>query len=190
MTAQKLSAVLLAGGRSTRMGRDKALLEVDGQPMWRRQRNVLAALGPKEIFLSVRAEQAWARGIAGFDGLLFDGLEAGGPLIGITAGLERMTAPWLAVLAIDLPAMTTAWFEELARHCTPGVGCVGRQEKFYEPLAAIYPREMMSLAWEALARGEFTLQTWIDRGVAENRLRVRDIAASEKTWFENRNSPR
>ena len=37
------SAIVLAAGRSTRMGRDKALLEVEGVPLWQRQRQVLVA---------------------------------------------------------------------------------------------------------------------------------------------------
>lgn len=181
------SAIVLAGGRSIRMGREKALLEVEGLPLWRRQRDVLATAGAKELFLSVRAEQAWAKTIAGFDSVLVDALSTGGPLIGITAGLERTTRAWLAVLAIDLPKMTADWFQSLAQECEPGVGAVGRHGEFFEPLAAIYPREMMTLAWEALTRGEFSLQGWIGAGVEQSLLRVREISAEEAGWFENWN---
>src|ERR1044071_3415473 len=73
------SAVLLAAGRSTRMGRDKALLEIDGVPLWQRQRDVLSQSGAADVFLSVRPEQDWAR--AGkFAGLLFDDLPNAGPM--------------------------------------------------------------------------------------------------------------
>jgi molybdopterin-guanine dinucleotide biosynthesis protein A len=183
------SAVVLAGGRSTRMGREKALLEVEGVPMWERQLAVLKEAGAAEIFLSARPEQTWARGVKGFDALLTDALATGGPMVGITAGLERMTRPWLAVLAIDLPQMKAAWFQQLRKECQPGVGAVGRNGDYFEPLAAIYPREVMSLAWEALVRGEFSLQKLIQRAVDENLMRVRSISADEGAWFENWNEP-
>ena len=99
MNASSFSAVLLAAGRSTRMGRDKALLEIDGQPLWRRQRAVLEALAPEEIFLSVRPEQAWARD-GKFSALLFDDLPNAGPISGLTAALERTTHAHVIVLAV------------------------------------------------------------------------------------------
>jgi molybdopterin-guanine dinucleotide biosynthesis protein A len=181
------SAVVLAGGRSTRMGREKALLEVDGVPQWQRQRDVLAAAGAAEIFLSARPEQEWAGAARGFTAVVHDALTAGGPLVGITAGLERATHPWLAVLAIDLPAMTPAWFSTLLCEVAPGVGVVGRRGGFFEPLAAIYPGEVRWLAWEALARGEFSLQRLLAAAVAQGLMRVHEIAAAEAALFENWN---
>src|SRR4051812_7329223 len=96
------SAVVLAAGRSTRMGRDKASLEVDGVPLWRRQRDLLAAAGASEIFLSVRPDQIWARDAlasGGFAAELHDAMPSAGPLSGFTAALERTTHSHLAVLA-------------------------------------------------------------------------------------------
>jgi molybdopterin-guanine dinucleotide biosynthesis protein A len=182
------AAVLLAAGRSTRMGRDKALLEIDGEPLWRRQRATLAALGPAELFLSVRPEQGWARG-AKWDALLFDDLPNAGPMSGITAALERTTHGHAVVLAIDLPRMTPDWLRALAAGATPGVGVIGRREGFFEPLAAVYPRAMMSLFWEALVGARYALQPAIARGVAEGLMRVKDIAAAEVGLFENWNEP-
>ena len=46
------SAALLAGGRSSRMGRDKAFLEIDGVPLWQRQLQTLRELGPSKSFLA------------------------------------------------------------------------------------------------------------------------------------------
>jgi molybdopterin-guanine dinucleotide biosynthesis protein A len=184
------TAVLLAAGRSTRMGRDKALLEVDGVPLWRRQRDVLVAAGATEIFLSVRPEQAWAHGAEGFAARLHDDLPNAGPMAGITAALERTTRNHVLVLAIDLPKMDVAWLKVLLGESVPGVGVVGKRGDFFEPLAAVYPKEMMSLFWEALAGAQYALQPVLARGVAEGRLRARGIGAGEAGWFENWNEPK
>jgi len=185
----KFSALLLAAGRSTRMGRDKALLEIDGTPLWRQQRDVLRAAGAAEIFLSARDDQAWVQGAGGFAAVLHDALEVGGPIIGLTAGLERATHGHLAVLAIDLPRLPAEWFQILLGECAPGVGAVGRRGVFFEPLAAIYPKELMMEAWEALVRGEFSLQKFLTTAVKEGRMRAREIGADETAWFENWNEP-
>lgn len=188
MTA--FSAVLLAAGYSTRMGRDKALLEVDGAPLWQRQRDVLARAGAAEIFLSARPDQAWAHSAPGFTAVLHDSFPNSGPLAGLTAGLERAAHAHLAVLAIDLPGMTADWFTARRADCAPAVGAVGQHangEKFFEPLAAIYPREAMPLAWAALARGELSLQRLLASAVAQRFLRVHAIAAAEAPLFANWN---
>lgn len=183
------SAIVLAAGRSTRMGRDKALLEVSGVPLWQRQRDVLVAAGAAEVFLSARPEQSWTRAATGFSGVVHDALPGCGPLVGATAGLERANHPWLAVLAIDLPAMVPDWFRGLRADCAPGVGVIGHRAGFFEPLAAIYPREFKWLAWEALARGEYAFQRLAAQAVQEGRLRVREIRPEEAAWFANWNEP-
>lgn len=189
MTKRNFSAVLLAAGRSTRMGRDKALLEIDGVPLWQRQRDVLSRAGAAEIFVSAHPEQEWTRRATGFTALLHDAFPNCGPLAGLTAGLERAGHPHLAVFAIDLPRMTTDWFVALLAECAPGVGVVGRRDDFFEPLAAIYPRELMPAAWEALARADYSLQHLLGMAVAQQLMSVREITAAEAPLFENWNEP-
>jgi molybdopterin-guanine dinucleotide biosynthesis protein A len=96
------------------------------------------------------------------------------------------------VLAIDLPRIEEAWFATLRALCAPGVGAVGCREtdgKFFEPLAAIYPRELMPLAWSALARGELSLQRLLGRAVGQGLMRAHAITAAEAPHFENWNEP-
>lgn len=182
------------------MGSDKALLPAaEGRPIWERQRAVLAEAGAAEIFISARPEQVWVpAGMA----VVRDGVPGAGPLAGIVAALEWTAHGHLAVLAVDLPAMRVEWFSELWASCAPGVGAVGRrrageleekregeraERRFYEPLAAIYPREILPAARAALARGEGSLQRLIAAEAA--RFAVREIGADEASWFENRNGP-
>jgi molybdopterin-guanine dinucleotide biosynthesis protein A len=190
MNSAPFSAVLLAAGRSTRMGRDKALLDCAGRPLWQRQRDVLAALGAAEMFLSARPDQEWARSATGFQGLLYDELANAGPLCGVTAALERAEHGHVVVLAVDLPRMTAAWLGGLLARCAPGAGAVGRRGEFYEPLAAVYPREMKWAAWEALAAGRLALQPLVAEAVKAGLLHEQIVTAAEEPLFENWNDPR
>ena len=186
------SGVVLAAGRSTRMGRDKALLESDGVPMWRRQRDVLTSAGAGEIFLSARPEQVWANDAmasGGYSAVLHDAMPSAGPLCGITAAIERASHAHVAVLAIDLPKMSVEWFGKLLGECAPGIGAVGRRGEFFEPLAAIYPCEIMPLAWGALATGRYGLQPLIRDAINQGLMREREISGDEAAWFENWNEP-
>lgn len=182
-----LSGVVLAAGRSTRMGRDKALLAAGDEPLWRRQQRVLVEAAVTEVFLSARPDQAWAFSVPGFAGLLHDALPDCGPAVGLTAALERASHPHVAVLAIDLPDMVADWFRELRRSCRPGVGAVGRRGGFFEPLAAVYPRELKWLAWEAIARGEYSLQRLLAAAEQKGLMRVVEISDADAGWFRNWN---
>src|SRR5438094_7110110 len=55
----KISAVLLAGGESRRMGRDKASIALDGKLLWQNQLELLRTLNPTEIFISARSDPEW-----------------------------------------------------------------------------------------------------------------------------------
>ena len=58
----KISAVLLAGGESRRMGKDKATLSFQGKPLWQIQLELLRQLMPQEIFVSARSDvKQWNR---------------------------------------------------------------------------------------------------------------------------------
>ncbi len=151
MAVTPFSAVLLAAGRSVRMGRDKALLDVGGRPLWQRQWGLLAEAGATERFLSVRAEQDWAPAELP---KIMDVAPDAGPLAGIIAALERCTTPLLLVLAVDLPGMQAAYLQRLHERCGLERGVVPwRRGGRPEPLCAIYPREVLSEARELLAHG-------------------------------------
>jgi len=183
----RISAVLLAAGQSSRMGRDKALLETEGRALWERQRDVLVQIGAVEIFLSARPEQTWAKPARGFAAILHDANPLCGPLSGITAALERSSTSHLAVLAIDLPRMTAEWFGTLLEQCSAGVGAVGRGKEFFEPLAAIYPREFLPLAWEAMAGARYGLQPLLAQAIEQRLIKSVELGELETLWFENWN---
>jgi molybdopterin-guanine dinucleotide biosynthesis protein A len=114
------SAVILAGGRSRRMGRDKAWLEVDGQPLLARALAVLREAGPREVFISSRAD----RGDAALGcPVLLDREPDLGPLGGIERALQAAASPLVLVLAVDLPYMTGGFLRKLLA----GISCTTRE---------------------------------------------------------------
>src|SRR5207302_334798 len=108
------SAVLLAGGKSTRMGRDKAFLKVGGVELWHRQLELLTALKPDELFISGPSRSEW-NGVGAE--VIEDAVENAGPLAGIAASLQRCASPLLLVLAVDLIAMSSVYLRQMLENC-------------------------------------------------------------------------
>ena len=183
----EFSAVLLAGGRSTRMGRDKALLGVADALLWQRQHAVLVQAGAVEVFVSAREEQTWAVG----PNVVRDSFPDCGPLGGIVAAADRATCSHLAVLAVDLPLIEASWFSGLLAESGANSGVVARQSGsggFFEPLAAIYPHGFFGMAREALINEDFSMQRLVRAAVARGLLSVHVLSAPESGLFMNWNT--
>ena len=155
MIARQLTGVVLAGGRSTRMGRDKARLVVDGLPLWRRQTLVLKAAGAATVLVALRTRQ---RSLGRPRHEIRDTRSDAGPMAGIHAALQAARTDWIATLAVDLPQLPPTWFRLLARRCGERSGAMARTAAGFEPLAAIYPRAALPVFSRHLARGQFSLQ--------------------------------
>ncbi len=169
------------------MGSDKALIEVAGRPLWQRQCDVLVAAGAREIYFSLRQDQQWAPTV--FTPLR-DSVPDLGPIGGVDAGLERCQFPHLMVLAVDLAHITPEWFLRLLPLCEPGCGAAGRWPNgVLEPLAAIYPRELLGELRAARALREYSLQKILTRAIADKRMHALDLREDERVLFSNWNSP-
>ena len=187
------AAVLLAGGKSSRMGRDKSALLVNGEPLWHRQFAVLRATEPAELFISGKSDGPYAD--CGVE-ILADEIPDCGPLGGIATALRRCTSERLLVLAVDMPAMTANFLltlleesERTAKGVVPSVAADGRRRANFEPLAAVYPRAALSIAKECLRAGEFKLEAFIRRLEAGRLVSVRTVAEEDIFLFANWNVP-
>src|SRR5690348_17763401 len=129
----RCSALLLAGGKSSRMGRDKAFLELEGEPLWQRQLATLRALSPEQLLIAGPRREQWT----GLE-VIADQIAEAGPLAGIAAALHKCTAPHLVVLAVDLPMVTSDFLRALLELCREEQGAVPTAAGAAEPLAAIY----------------------------------------------------
>ena len=180
----RCSAVLLAGGKSSRMGRDKAFLQIAGEPLWRRQLATLRRLSPEQLMISGPPREEWTEGE-----IVADETAEAGPLAGIAAALRRCATPRLVVLAVDLPQMTTGFLRALLQLCGDHRGVVPRTCDRFEPLAAIYPVECAPLADAALRDGDFSMQHFVRRAQERDLLMEKRLDDAETVLFANLNTP-
>jgi molybdenum cofactor guanylyltransferase len=181
-----MSAVLLAGGESRRMGKDKATLQFRGTPLWQIQFELLRKLQLSEIFISTRTDPKWRPEDVRF---VADIPPSRGPLSGLAASLAQMHTTHLLALAIDMPFMTEDFLLSLCDHTEPGCGVVPKIDNRAEPLAAIYPREAEIDFRRALAGADFSLQSLTRRLVETGKLSAIHVTEQEKRFFLNVNEP-
>lgn len=180
------SAVILAGGKSSRMGCDKAFLEIGGQALLARQIAIARAAGATESFISGRAGTDYS---AFGCRVLKDNFPNAGPLAGIEAALAAAKNPLLLVLAVDLPEMNSDFLRALAAHGGENSGVVARVNGNLEPLAAFYPKSSQSLAETLLCAGRNAVINFAEQCVQANLVRLVELPAYETKYFTNWNSP-
>ncbi len=200
--AAPFSALLLAGGRSTRMGRDKALLPhpVSGLPLLVHQAALLRTLpGCAELLLSAPADRGYALvGPLAGARLVPDAAPDCGPLAGLAAGLAVASTSRLLVLAVDLPFMTADFLGALLSAAPPHTAssppsgiAPRRDDGRFEPLCAVYPvsPDSRSAVGDALASGDFALHRLILAALAPGWMKAWPVSAEAERVFANWNQP-
>ena len=182
----KFDAVILAGGKSTRMVRDKAWLEVGGQILLARQIQLAREAGAGQVFISGPADRHYADfGCP----LLPDRFEGAGPLAGIESALAVGASPVLLVLAVDLPQMSAEWLRRVATEYADDLGVIPKRNEGIEPLAAYYPKSARQLAEAQLGADNNSVAHFARRCVAAGLARFRELTTGEEKYFMNWNSP-
>jgi molybdopterin-guanine dinucleotide biosynthesis protein A len=179
-----ISAVLLVGGESRRMGQDKATLIFRGKPLWQTQLDLLRKLQPEEIFISARVDPPWRPAGVQF---VSDELPSRGPLSGLSATLPRIRTDHLLALAIDMPLMSENYLRLLCKRIEPGRGVLPMIGDRAEPLGAIYPKGAGIDFTAALSASDFSLQSLTKKLVETGKLNVVNVLEKEGTFFRNFN---
>jgi molybdopterin-guanine dinucleotide biosynthesis protein A len=145
---------VLVGGQSRRMGRDKALLEFDGQPLWRRMVNLLAPF-VESVTLLGPGDRYGALGVP----VLEDCERAGGPLAAIVNGLENSSWDWNIFLPCDLPLLDPGFIAHLILRLERGDidAAVAQTGGGWQPLCAAYRRTCLPKMKRALEEGQKAL---------------------------------
>jgi len=168
MSTPTLYGLLLTGGRSTRMKRDKARLEYAGKPQLERAMELIAPLVSR-AFVSVRAEQRDDPQRTAYD-IIADLRHDLGPLGGIQAAFQAYPSNAWLVLACDLPFLDAATIRHLIdRRAASRLATAYRSAAngLPEPLCAIYEPASRASLEEWIAQGMNCPRKWMSRGDVE-----------------------
>ena len=181
-----VAAFVLAGGRSSRMGRDKAFLELDGRTLLERALETLRWLtddvrivGPKGKFGSYGA-------------VLEDRYRDRGPLGGIHTALATTDRELNLIVAVDTPFLDPEFLRFLVDKAREAQTLIAlpRTGDRLQTLCAVYRRGFAAYAEEALERGDNKIESAIGpltvAMISEEELRK---FAFDPTMFENLNTP-
>ncbi|MCI0402155.1 MAG: molybdenum cofactor guanylyltransferase [Acidobacteria bacterium] len=148
--ASDLGAFVLAGGRSTRMGRDKAFLELAGCTLLDRALDTCRPLCPTVGVVGPREK------LSRYGAIVEDIFPNRGPLGAIHAALSSTPTSWNLVLGVDLPFIQAGFLRYLVEQAwTSGADVtVPRAGGGFHPVCAVYHRRFRDVAQAALERGE------------------------------------
>ncbi|MGV1100236.1 molybdenum cofactor guanylyltransferase [Thiovibrio sp. JS02] len=164
-----IAGVILAGGKSSRFGSNKALAQYRGMPMVQRIADSLAPLFPEHLLVTNTPEQyaflAWP--------MTGDRFPDCGPLAGIHAALSTVSQPAIFVCGCDMPLLAPRLVRFLCS-LTPGWDVVlPRLADGPEPLCAVYGKTALPAIAENLGQGRRKI------GLLLETLRVREVREEE-----------
>jgi molybdopterin-guanine dinucleotide biosynthesis protein A len=158
----RVSGVILAGGVSRRLEKNKALERIGGKALIERVIDSLVPLTTEVLAVVAQPEQAAALRLPPSLRVVSDRYPGGGSLGGIFTGLEASAEAWSLVVACDMPFLN----RELLRHLMAQssnvdavIPCLGGQP---EPLHALYSKACLALMERMLRAGDLKIAPLFD----------------------------
>jgi molybdenum cofactor guanylyltransferase len=153
-----LTTFILAGGKSTRMGADKAFVALDGRTLLARALDLARSVTDEVRIVGDAAK------FAAFAPVVEDVFPGCGPLGGIHAALRSSQTELNLILAVDVPFVSFALLQFLiARaHNSDATVTVPRTREGWQPLCALYRREFANAAESALRTGCYKIDALFD----------------------------
>lgn len=177
---ESVTAIVLAGGRSTRMGQDKALIQVGGQPLLRRTCEVAQTCAAEVLVVTPwgdRYQDAIPPGcrlvaeVRSGQQCLEAAEESHGPLLGFAQGLLEVKTEWALLLACDLPRLGAVtlkgWMDLLENVPEEAIALLPRHPKGWEPLCGFYRRSALPSLERWIQQGGRSFQRWLTQEQVE-----------------------
>jgi molybdenum cofactor guanylyltransferase len=166
-----ISTIVLAGGKSSRMGEDKALISVDGIPLLQLVCNVAAGCTDNIYVVTPWPKRYQHLVLPGCEFIqelpLSPGEDTQGPLVGFAQGLAQVQTDWVLLLACDLPRLRVevlqAWVMELDNVDDDAIAALVHHTKGWEPLCGFYRRCCLPQLLDFINQGGRSFQQWLNQ---------------------------
>ena len=183
---QHATGFVLAGGKSSRMGTNKALLSLNGTTLLQRSKQVLETICEKVFILGSRELYS------GFGGCYEDIYPNCGPLGGIHVALLHSRTPFNLITAVDTPFLAPEFLSYMLERAMQSSALVTAPETgcYIEPVCCVYSRDFLPIAEAALKAGNYKIVPLFPK---ERTLIITETELRQFAWgpeiFDNLNTP-
>ncbi|MGK7922430.1 MAG: molybdenum cofactor guanylyltransferase [Trichodesmium sp.] len=155
-----LVALILAGGKSSRMGKDKALISWDNIPMLKRVYQV-ASKCTEKVYLITPWPEKYQSILPGECEWLTE-LNSQGPLVAFAQGLTQINSNWILLLGCDLPLLNSdimqSWVTQLNQVSPEILALVPQKSENWEPLCGFYRQQIKIELEKYINQGDRSFQ--------------------------------
>lgn len=182
----ELTAIILAGGKSSRMGEDKALILIQGVPLLQRIYNIAEDCAAT-VYVVTPWEERYQHILPSNCQFIKETPLSNGPLVGFAQGLAQVQTNWVLLLACDLPNLRVEvlqeWANKLDDVSDEAIAALAHHIKGWEPLCGFYRRSCLSDLNEYINQGGRSFQSWL------NQHSVQLLPVTEPRMLFNCNTP-
>ena len=189
-TKKSISAIILAGGESSRMGRDKALLLLENRTLLGRICTVASECTDSVYVVTPRTKKY--RSIVPANCQLISeklrsNQKSNSPLIGFIQGISYVKTEWILLLACDLPKLDSSlvkqWMLDLPTVLPAEIAFLPRYEDKWEPLCGFYRRSCLPLLKAYIETGNNSFQDFLAR------YPIKELKLLDRSCLFNCNTP-
>lgn len=177
-----MKGIILAGGQSRRMGRDKGLMSLGGIPLVQLAAERMAHCCD-EVLISVHRQQQ--DHYQAFGRVILDEYEEQGPLGGILSALTRVSGP-VMFTPVDLPLLRAEELIQLRAHHSPEslvTAFFDEEEKRWEALVSLWEPASLAIVEEYFSQNKRSVQRLL------NEIDAQQVHSPHRERFANVNSP-
>lgn len=151
-----MTSIILAGGKSSRLGRNKALQIIDGKSLIQRVIDRLGMLSTEIIIVTARGEAIPSHSTVEIK-TVADIYPEKGPLVGIYSGLASSSSSRAVAVGCDTPFLSVSLLEYMAQIYSVYDVVVPRIKSKLEPLCAVYSRNCSGPIQKLLEQNELRI---------------------------------
>ena len=173
-----LGAIALAGGKSSRMGRDKALLEIAGKTLLQKTCELAQTCAADPIYIITPWQDRYKSMALPTECDFIHESNPQSPITGFVLGLSSLKTDWVILLACDLPNLQSeiikTWSQELVNLPSEAIAYLPKHSKGWEPLCGFYRCSCLESLKSYIQTGKYSFQNWLERSLV---IEIPDVDA-------------
>ena len=183
-----VTGVLLAGGKSRRMGQDKRFLPIGQETLYARSLSVLRSVFERVVVVIAQDSPSLESDVPVFRDLIPDC----GSLGGLYTGLKQVGTHWVFAVACDMPFLDPATIRHFIELKREGDVVMAKLQNGFQPMHALYHRNCLPVMEQLIQAKDFTIHRLADHTSLRVRLIMPEELARldpEERSFYNINTP-